>query len=56
MTRNVYNVIRTADAGTLDQFFNNSSWLCKNTASRRIIKQEGFSTLAKADCGIPLIQ
>lgn len=55
-TRNVYNVIRTADAGTLSQFFNTNSWLCKSDASKLIIKQQGFTKLAAADCGVPLIQ
>jgi ABC-type phosphate transport system substrate-binding protein len=56
VTRNVYNVIRTADASSLDQFFNTSSWLCKSAAAKKIITQQGFSKLAKSDCGVPLIQ
>jgi len=56
VTRNVYNVIRTADTGALGEYFSTSGWICKSPASKRIIKQEGFTKLAAADCGVPLIQ
>jgi ABC-type phosphate transport system substrate-binding protein len=56
VTRNVYNVIRTADAGSLAKFFDSNSWLCKSDASKRIIKQQGFTKLAASDCGVPIIQ
>ncbi len=56
VTRNVYNVIRTADAGTLDPIFNSTGWVCKSAASKKIIKQQGFTKLAASDCGVPIIQ
>jgi ABC-type phosphate transport system substrate-binding protein len=55
VTRNVYNIIRTADAGTLGKYFDSNGWICKSAAAKKIIGQQGFTKLAAADCGVPLI-
>jgi len=55
VTRNVYNVIRTADAGTLGPFFDNSSWLCTSVKAGAVITAQGFTRLGAAQCGVPVI-
>ncbi len=53
--RNVYNVIRTTDAGTLGQFFDNSSWLCTSDKAGAVITAQGFTRLGAGQCGVPVI-
>ncbi|MDX6308402.1 MAG: hypothetical protein QOI06_1448 [Nocardioidaceae bacterium] len=56
VTRNVYNVIRTADTSSLGQFFDSSSWICTSTKAASVIKQQGFTSLPAGQCGVPIIQ
>lgn len=55
VTREVYNVIRTADSGKYDQFFNTSSWICTSAQAQKIVQKEGFILLPAGQCGVPLI-
>lgn len=55
VSRNVYNVIRTSDTGSLGQFFNSSSWICTNAKSAKVIKGQGFTLLPGDQCGVPII-
>jgi ABC-type phosphate transport system substrate-binding protein len=55
VSRNVYNVIRTADTGTLGQYFDTNSWICTSPKAAKIIKKEGFQSLPDGQCGVPLI-
>jgi ABC-type phosphate transport system substrate-binding protein len=54
--RDLYNVIRTADTGTLGQFFDQNSWLCTSAQAGKVItKQNGFQPLPAGQCGVPII-
>jgi ABC-type phosphate transport system substrate-binding protein len=55
VSRNVYNVIRTADTGSLGSFFDTGSWLCNSASAAKVIKSQGFSLLPAGQCGVPLI-
>ena len=54
-SRNLYNVIRTADTGSLGQYFDTNSWICTNAKAAKVIKQNGFTLLPAGQCGVPLI-
>lgn len=56
VTRNVYNVIRTADAASLSKYFDSNSWICTNAKAAKVIKGQGFTLLPADQCGVPLIQ
>jgi ABC-type phosphate transport system substrate-binding protein len=51
VTRNVYNVIRTSDAGSLGQYFDDSSWLCTSADAGTVITNQGFTRLPASTCG-----
>ena len=55
VTRNVYNVIRTADVGTLAQWFDDNSWICTNKDAKAVIIKQGFTRLPAGECGVPVI-
>lgn len=54
-SRNVYNVIRTADTRSLGKFFDSSSWVCTSTKASSVITNQGFSLLPAGECGAPII-
>jgi hypothetical protein len=55
-TREVYNVIRTADTATLGKYFDSNSWICTNAQAAKIIAQkDGFGLLPSGQCGVPVI-
>jgi ABC-type phosphate transport system substrate-binding protein len=56
VSRNVYLVIRTADSGSLAQYFDTDSWICTSLKSAHVIKSQGFSLLPADQCGVPIIQ
>ena len=53
--RNVYNVVRTTDVGTLGQFFDDNSWICTSTAALNAIKNQGFTRLPAGQCGVAIV-
>ncbi len=53
--RNVYNVIRTSDSGSLAQFFNDSSWICTSAKADSIITGQGFNRLPAGQCGVAVV-
>jgi ABC-type phosphate transport system substrate-binding protein len=55
VSRNVYNVIRTADTASLGKYFDTNSWICTNAKAAKVIKSEGFTTLPAGQCGVPII-
>lgn len=55
VTRNVYNVIRTDDAGTLGQYFDDMSWLCTSTKAGKVIDASGFTRLPAGECGVAVV-
>lgn len=55
VTRNVYNVIRTADVDTLGPLFDDTSWICTKKAAKTIIADQGFTRLPVGECGVPVV-
>ncbi len=55
VTRNVYNVIRTADSASLSKYFDTNSWLCTSPKAAHEVKAQGFLALPEGQCGVPLI-
>lgn len=53
--RNVYNVVRTSDVGTLGPFFDDGSWICTSAKAGTVISGQGFTRLPAGQCGVPII-
>jgi ABC-type phosphate transport system substrate-binding protein len=51
VTRDVYNVIRTGNAGALGQYFDDNSWICTSTKAGQRITARGFTRLPASTCG-----
>jgi ABC-type phosphate transport system substrate-binding protein len=51
VTRDVYNVIRTGNAGALAKYFNDTSWICTSTKAGQVITAKGFTRLPASTCG-----
>lgn len=54
VSRDVYNVIRTANTGSLGQFFDESSWICTNADANQVIQAQGFTRLPAGQCGVAI--
>lgn len=55
VSRNVYNVIRTADTSKLGKYFDTSSWICTDPKAAKVIKSQGFTLLPNGECGAVII-